>query len=324
MTIKNPIKIFLLGFPRNGTSSFAKLFHEATFKTTHESKSSLSFCEFDLNPENYTYYTKHHPSVHSSELSKQLIEKLNQVKLKEFIDQHDVFTDFPWPLLYPYLAENYPEAYFILSERDVSKWFQSMVLYFKNTLVESFNTLYLITFLSGLPSQTKGKYTSTYLKWNQEIKDFFLKRPHLKFMSYNLAEDNTKIKNRIENLIGTELELELELKGIKLGNFPSQNSNQMKIKKFKKFTKLNFRLFDLRGYSFFHCLLTGIDFTEANLEGANFQGVSFKDCRFNQTLVKGANFTNAIFKGCEFFNTRMNEAILDNITIKKRCGRFKV
>jgi len=277
------MKIFLLGFPRNGTTSFYELFLAAGFKATHDTKGALRFGEFDRDPENYIYHNK----LHSSDLSKELIEKLDQEKLKEYIDQYDVFTDFPWPLLYPYLAEEYPEAYFILSERDSTKWIQSMSLFFQNRLEKSFITLYKIVFGSASPSYHKKKYCKIYLKWNDEIKKYFNGNPSLKFMSYNLEDNNSKIRSRIETFTG-----------LKLGKFPCHNPASEQVKSTNIFKNLNFSKFNLKGCSFKDRELINVNFSHANLIKSNFQGATLTKCNFHRTYLKKASFDGAILKDC--------------------------
>lgn len=287
------IKLFLLSFPRNGTTSFVKLFLKDGFRATHETKDVLRFAKFDRKPSHYTYNNK----LHSSELSKQLIEKLNQEKLKEYIDQYDIFTDFPWPLLYPYLVENYPEAYFVLSERDSSKWIQSMILFFQNRLEKSFITLYKIVFGSALPSSNKKKYVKIYLKWNNEIKKYFSQNSHIKFMNYNISENNEKIKKKIEKFTG-----------LTLSDFNKENSSIEYIKLTKNIKDINFSKFDLKKYSFENCVLKNVDFQKSDLTEVNFKGANLTNCNFNKSILKNTDFSQTILQNCSFQKCKIDQA----------------
>lgn len=159
-------KVFCLGFSKTGTTSMEQVFKILGYKV----------CEGYWN-NNHTFYL----------LSLFINKDYNE--LLRMTNYWDAFADGPWggTDLYVQLIEKYPNAKYILTEREPESWYKSfeklitmfdlnletaLKSYHENGMYGSgyyFETLFNIKILAG----NKQKIIDTYLLYNKKVKEFF-------------------------------------------------------------------------------------------------------------------------------------------------------
>ena len=140
-------KIFGVGNLKTGTTSLGSALTMLGFKHTHERRNQLL----------------------------QKIKKGNLDPVFRWVDRHDSFEDWPWPLLYKQLDERYPDSRFILTVRkDPKVWLKSMVSH-----AEKFGPTIGREMFFGFDSPLghEDEYLERYLSHNQEVRDYFKDRP---------------------------------------------------------------------------------------------------------------------------------------------------
>ncbi len=102
MTLREPTgdrrdKVFGIGMFKTGTTSLGLAFEAFGYSTFHG-----PFWDVEIDPFNFD------------------LGKFERVaaRLEPVIDSHDAFEDYPFMFIHRYLAERYPSARFILTERD--------------------------------------------------------------------------------------------------------------------------------------------------------------------------------------------------------------
>ena len=90
-------KVFCVGFHKTGTSSIGTALEILGYQVKGYDSSILPF----IKNEEYR-------------------------PVKSIISQYDAFQDNPWPLIYEYLDQNYPDSKFILTIRDPENWYKSI------------------------------------------------------------------------------------------------------------------------------------------------------------------------------------------------------
>lgn len=157
-------KIFNLSFPRSGTSSFTTAMQKLGYKTKHWDKLA---CDFYLNS--------------------------NSKELMKIIKKYDVFSDFPWPLMYKELSVSFPSAYFVLFERDENEWLNSCLNYFKfeNKELSGGNEIRNHVFKSSFPERNEENFKFVYKKHIKDVKNYFKGN---NFISAKLGNDKDWIE----------------------------------------------------------------------------------------------------------------------------------
>jgi hypothetical protein len=102
------MKAISLAFHKSGTSSLHAWFENAGFKSLH--------------------YPKHVAGVNYVERIRPVIADNTKIidALSPVITAFDAHTDAPWPGLYLELAQSFPQARFIMIERDAEEWWESL------------------------------------------------------------------------------------------------------------------------------------------------------------------------------------------------------
>ena len=140
----NGKKVFCIGFHRTGTTTFQTALEELGYKVVGMRKS-----EWDA------YATGNYEQV------------------IECIKQFDGFRDMPWPLMYQWLYEAYPDAQFVLSRREPTPWVASCVGNYKDRPYEMFPVIYGFEVFEGNEEVAKR----VYRKHLEDVRAFFKDKP---------------------------------------------------------------------------------------------------------------------------------------------------
>ena len=94
-------------------------------------------------------------------------------KILEFAKDYNSFEDWPWPLIYKELFEEFEDAKFILSKRSSKEvWFESLC---KHSLVTGPTEFRKLIYGSYMPHDFKEEHFRIYEEHNQSVLDFFKK-----------------------------------------------------------------------------------------------------------------------------------------------------
>ena len=172
-------KIFIIGLHKTGTTSLAYFFEKMGYLVTG-------------------------PDTH---LVAQ-IENDNFKEVDRLLTTYDVFQDDPWYMIYPYLYQKYPEARFILLERNKLEWIKSVQRFYGE---DNYNNAVRRKFYGSANTiQNEEAYLSKFTKHNEEVKDFFSNEDN--FISISIANDADVIK--LQKFLN---------KPIKFKSFPHKN-----------------------------------------------------------------------------------------------------
>jgi hypothetical protein len=151
-------KIFNLSFPKSGTSSFITAMKNFGLRTKHWDK---KVCELFIQ--------------------KKYIEIFN------IINDNDVFADFPWPIMYRQLDENF-FGKFILIEREEKKWLSSCLNYFDENNSELSGGSFFREHVFGhaFPKGNEIYFLEKYKSHNELVKEYFKNKKN--FISINLDD----------------------------------------------------------------------------------------------------------------------------------------
>ncbi len=87
--------------------------------------------------------------------------------------QGNNFQDWPWPLMYKDLYDQFPEAKFVLTKRKSSKtWFQSLC---KHALLTGPTEARKLIYGHYMPQEFEQEHLDFYEKHNEEVSAFFKK-----------------------------------------------------------------------------------------------------------------------------------------------------
>ncbi|MGB7451176.1 MAG: sulfotransferase [Lysobacterales bacterium] len=103
-------------------------------------------------------------------------QKEQMEKLMACVDSHDSFEDWPWPLIYQKIDQNFDDCKFILTTRKTPEtWFKSLskmaVRMGPMDKVEKFVYGY------SMPHGKKKEHLSYYLNHNAKVREYFKDRP---------------------------------------------------------------------------------------------------------------------------------------------------
>ncbi|MEQ8910256.1 MAG: lasso peptide biosynthesis B2 protein [Vicingaceae bacterium] len=146
-------KIFCIGLGKTGTSSLAK---------------ALEYMGYHVGRRQQVF-TQHYPDF---DLIK-AIQSKNYETIFEIIPKFDAFVDNPWPLLYQELAQQYPDAKFVLSTRKEGEWLQSVKRYFGSTRSDFRKLIYG----KSSPIGNEKQYLKRYQSHNKQVLGFFASKP---------------------------------------------------------------------------------------------------------------------------------------------------
>lgn len=190
------IKIFNLSFHRNATTSFNNFMKDLNYKCIHDTWLSMkkigignNFANnINLNDKNLEPYDR-------------IMKRVNTNELDKLIELYNVFSDNPWPILYKYLDEKYPNAKFILFYRDSNEWLKSVQQYFGNT---SSNFRKLLYKNNGSPYTNPDVYIQTYEKHNSDVINYFMDRKD-KLLVINLDDNDIEIGKVISDFLNLNI-----------------------------------------------------------------------------------------------------------------------
>ena len=161
-------RIFVLGDSRTGTTSLHKFFLDLGFNSIH----------FYLEEANI----RRPADKHYSE---------NWRRLESFYTSCDynAFSDYPTRIFYRDIYKLFPDAYFILSEREsAAVWRRSAEQYFVKRGVDV----------------DLDKRVGIYEELNRRIAEFFERRPEARFLRLVIDQDADVNARRIKDFLGIE------------------------------------------------------------------------------------------------------------------------
>ena len=108
------------------------------------------------------YRTHAHAKTQSREEAKQMA--------RELCAEYDALEDVPWPVLYQWLDEEYPNSKFILTVRPEEEWIDSVCRKFGGTAIEAHAWIY-----DGIadPLANRERYLAKYRQHNRDVLDYF-------------------------------------------------------------------------------------------------------------------------------------------------------
>lgn len=108
------------------------------------------------------YRTHAHAQTHSREEAKQVC--------RELCREYDALEDIPWPVLYEWLDEEYPNSKFILTLRPEKEWIDSVCRKFGGRSIEAHAWIY-----DGVadPLVNPECYLAKYRQHNRNVLDYF-------------------------------------------------------------------------------------------------------------------------------------------------------
>ena len=182
-------KVFSVSLSRNGTTSFHNYMESFGLKSTHYPR--VLYTQMDkLGSERLKAKPKF--SMIGNALLRRLIDKENKQDALEVLENFDAFSDLPINLLYKSLAKIYPDAIFILIERDENKWLKSMKwlldgrgLFPNDHLGKliNFTTYKTISFNQEL-------LLKAYKNHNEDCKEFFKTNPNFHILNLDNGDLN--------------------------------------------------------------------------------------------------------------------------------------
>lgn len=105
-----------------------------------------------------------------------LYQKKDWTALFEFIDQHDSFEDWPWPLMYKEIDARYPDAKFILTTRVTEDiWYKSLCkMAVRMGPMRDFEKP---IYGYSMPHGHRQEHIDIYRKHNADVRAYFSDRP---------------------------------------------------------------------------------------------------------------------------------------------------
>lgn len=108
------------------------------------------------------YRTHAHTDVYSREEAKR--------RARELCEEYDALEDVPWPVLYQWLDEKYPNSKFILTVRPEGEWIDSVCRKFGGRTIEAHAWIY-----DGVadPLKDRERYLKKYRQHNRDVLNYF-------------------------------------------------------------------------------------------------------------------------------------------------------
>ena len=144
---KSRAKVFGVGTLKTGTTSLGSALEMLGFRHTHDNRERLL----------------------------KQIQAGNLESVFHWVDRHESFEDWPWPLIYRELDARYPDSRFILTTRaNEDVWLKSMVRHAEKFGPTQGRRLF---FGYKMPHKHEADYVARYRQHNQEVRDYFKGRP---------------------------------------------------------------------------------------------------------------------------------------------------
>jgi sulfotransferase family protein len=140
MQLRRKDKVFCLSFQKSGTTTIKKCLERLGYKVAGPN------------------------FIHDKITDRVFFNKASQV-----IDKYDAFQDNPWPLYYRFLDTKFPDAKFILTERDADAWLNSMMAHFSGKWSPLRQRIYGV----GDPAISPELFRQRYIRHNQNVKSYF-------------------------------------------------------------------------------------------------------------------------------------------------------
>lgn len=175
-------KIFVIGFPKCGTTSLQESFSRINISSVHWADSvslhSISLVAFNIEK--------------AKKESLPLLTHLN--RYQAFTQMEACIYDYCyWPQLLdvPTLDEQYPNSKFILNDRDIQKWINSVTKW--SALGQNLRERFVKFDIPGLP-KGKGKEDKDLENWylwhKNNMIDYFKKKDN--FIIFDIEKDEPK------------------------------------------------------------------------------------------------------------------------------------
>jgi hypothetical protein len=159
-----PLRVFQIGFNKCGTRTLHYFFRDNGWRTAHWRKGVLALAVY----ENLTY-------------GRSLVTGFQNLEVftdMEFVERHFVFEAYK---LFPYFAEEFPNAVFILNTRDRDDWLQSRF---------NHSPGYVERWKAVIGAKTDGQLADWWLRdWDdhhERVRSFFRDRPQ-RLIEFDLA-----------------------------------------------------------------------------------------------------------------------------------------
>ena len=156
---KNKQKVFGIGLSRTGTTSLTHALNQLGLPSYHFSRHLVSF-----------------PGTASSPVS----YNLNAQAVESFAG----FTDISVCLVFPELAEAFPEAVFIYTTRDPVEWGQAMHAFVSSPVQRALfrahpvaDRFFSLLYGSDWPNLGPERYTNFYRAYDRKVREFFARNP---------------------------------------------------------------------------------------------------------------------------------------------------
>lgn len=225
-------KVFCLGLSRSGTTSFHNYAKKFGLKSLHFPR------EFYTQQEKIGLHPKK-DNLHLSIIGRILLRiqiKMDHKKdILKRLNDFDAFSDLPINLIYKSLFEIYPDAWFILIERDIDKWLKSMKWMLEERALYPLNHLEKkIAYVTyGTYTFDRDKLQKAYIRHNLECKEFFKSESNFYILNLDKGELNYNSLSKIFNL-----KIEGEMPNFK--SYPSKKNSKHKILIYKLIRKIDF------------------------------------------------------------------------------------
>lgn len=172
-------KIFIVGIPKCGTTSFHSFFNSLGLKSGHWNVKE-GFIGHIM--------TSNHMNGRPLLSSLEDYDVLTQMDVNYEVEPGTIYSHWPQMSLLDTLINEHPDAYYILNTRNTASHVESLIS------VQKRHELLEMCDIPGLPSG-KGKTRDELCQWvewhQQYIRDFFgNKHPSIKFKEINIQKDD--------------------------------------------------------------------------------------------------------------------------------------
>jgi hypothetical protein len=151
-------KIFGIGFHKTGTSSLAIALEMLGYNTIHGDGRDAS---------------------HRGDEGRDMIRRIEAGDYDlPTLGIYDAFTDNPYFTLWREMAEKFPDAKFILTERDEAQWLNSCIRYYQGRRVRPMRQWMFDEYADPSSSEAATQaWLTAYQNHNRSIKDYFATQP---------------------------------------------------------------------------------------------------------------------------------------------------
>lgn len=197
--IETKKKIFNLSLQKNGTKSFHLFCKNKGLNSLHW---------LPENPLNFEQYNNEHfeaiENISKCSYEDNSIELLYTYYKNNFFEKYDSFCDFPIPIFYNKIMEEYPGSIFLLFYRDVDEWINSIRRHYLNEGNNNFFDKLIYFNLSNIKKNIVD-YTNEELKqiYLQHIQNVLIKSVANKINLYIIYLKSNCLNSVLNNIIKT-------------------------------------------------------------------------------------------------------------------------